>query len=75
MKCDDHIVSFSRLGIIPTKELIYEDLAHDFKDSRNHMSVYIDGLVVNVCPAFEAGLHVTHDRPISMAYEVVVLVP
>lgn len=39
------------------------------------MAMYIDRLVVEIRPTFEAGLGVVHDGPVAMADAVVVLIP
>ena len=39
------------------------------------MAIYIDGLVMEICPAFEAGPGVIHHGTIAMADAIVVLIP
>ena len=39
------------------------------------MAIYIGGLVVEVCPAFETGLGGVHDWTVSMANAIVFLIP
>lgn len=75
MECDYHIVPRSRLGIIAPERFVDQALAHNCKDSRNQMAVYVSSLVVKMCPAFETGLGVVHGGAIPMADAIVVLVP
>ena len=39
------------------------------------MAIYVGGLIVEVCPAFETGLDVIHDGTVPMADTIVVLIP
>lgn len=39
------------------------------------MAVYVGGLVVQICPAFETGPDVAHDGAVPMADAIVVLIP
>ena len=39
------------------------------------MAKYIDGLVVEISPAFETGLEVVHDGAVPIADAIVVLIP
>lgn len=39
------------------------------------MAIYVGGLIMEVCPAFETGLDVIHDGAVPMADAIVVLIP
>ena len=39
------------------------------------MAVYIDGLVVEISPAFETGFDAVHDGAVPMADAIVILIP
>ena len=39
------------------------------------MAIYIGGLIVEIRPAFEAGLGVVHDGTVAMADAIVALIP
>ena len=39
------------------------------------MAIYIDGLVMDICPALETALGVAHDGAIATADAIVILIP
>lgn len=75
MERDHQIVFRGRLGIIPRERCIYEALAHDGKNSRKQVAIYIGRLIVEIGPALETSFGVIRDGAVSMADTIIILIP
>ena len=72
---DYHIVPRSCLRIVPWECFIHKAKAHHCENTGEQMAVYIGGLVMEICPALEAGLGMAHHGAVAMADVIVILVP